>query len=115
MSTDIKLRKAQISKIIQAAGSFGSCLGNLGSTIKYRYSFRLRQFAWISNKFNFKCNKYICQKSKWKRSCQSRKRTYFISNEDMNDIIQIIKSLEDLGVLIDGVTETVKHEIKKED
>ena len=31
----------------------------------------------------------------------------------MNDIIKIIKSLEDLGVLIDGVTETVKHEIKK--
>ena len=28
----------------------------------------------------------------------------------MNDIIKIIKSLEDLGVLNDGVTETVKHE-----
>ena len=27
--------------------------------------------------------------------------------------IKIIKSLEDLGVLIDGVTETVKDEIKK--
>ena len=35
----------------------------------------------------------------------------------MNDIIKTIKSLEDSGVLIDGVTETVKHEIKnnKED
>ena len=32
----------------------------------------------------------------------------------MNDIIKIIKSLKDSGVLIDGVTETVKHEIKKE-
>ena len=31
----------------------------------------------------------------------------------MNDFIKIIKSLEDLGVLLDGVTETVKHEIKK--
>ena len=31
----------------------------------------------------------------------------------MNDIIKIIKSLEDSSVLIDGVTETVKHEIKK--
>ena len=38
--------------------------------------------------------------------------TLFISNEDMNDIIKIIESLEDSGVLIDGVTETVKHEIK---
>ena len=29
----------------------------------------------------------------------------------MNNIIKIIKSLEDSVVLIDGVTETVKHEI----
>ena len=33
----------------------------------------------------------------------------------MNDIIKIIKSLEDSSVLIDGVTETVKHEIKKQE
>ena len=31
----------------------------------------------------------------------------------MNDIIKIIKSLVDSGVLIDGVIETVKHEIEK--
>ena len=31
----------------------------------------------------------------------------------MNDTIKYIKLLEDLDVLIDGVTETVKHEIKK--
>ena len=36
----------------------------------------------------------------------------FISNEDINDIIKIIKSLEDSGVLIDGGTETVKGKIK---
>ena len=41
--------------------------------------------------------------------------TLFILNEDMNDIIKIIKSLEDMGVLIGGVTETVKHEIKKQE
>ena len=32
----------------------------------------------------------------------------------MNDIVKIIKSLEHLGVLINGVTETIKHEIKKQ-
>ena len=31
----------------------------------------------------------------------------------MNDIIKFIKPLEDSGVLVDGVTETVKHEIEK--
>ena len=37
----------------------------------------------------------------------------FISNEDTNDI-KVIKSLEDSGVLIDGVTKTAKHEIRKQ-
>ena len=32
----------------------------------------------------------------------------------MNDNIKIIKSLEDFGVLSDAVTETVKHETKKQ-
>ena len=36
----------------------------------------------------------------------------FISNEDMNYIIKIIRSLEDSDVLIDGITETGKLEIK---
>ena len=36
-----------------------------------------------------------------------------ILNEDMNDIIGIIKSSENSGILIDRVSETVKHEIKR--
>ena len=39
----------------------------------------------------------------------------FILNEDTNDIIKIIKSLEDSGILIDVVTEKVKHEIEKQE
>ena len=42
-----------------------------------------------------------------------RRFTLFISNEDMDDIIKIIESLEKSGLLIDGASETVKHEIKK--
>ena len=37
--------------------------------------------------------------------------TLIISNEDMNDISKIIKSLEGSN---DGITETVRHEIKKQ-
>ena len=37
ISTDIKLSKAQISKIIQFCGSFGSCLGNLGKRVIFNY------------------------------------------------------------------------------
>ena len=55
----------------------------------------------------------ILKKNKWKRSYQSRKTIYFfISNEDMNDIIKIIKSLKDSNLLIYGITQTVKNEIK---
>ena len=33
----------------------------------------------------------------------------------MNDLIEIIKSLENSGISIETVSETVKHEIKKQD
>ena len=39
--------------------------------------------------------------------------TLVISNKGMDDIIKIIKSLENSDVFLDGVGETVKHEIKK--
>ena len=35
-----------------------------------------------------------------------------ISNDDMNDILKIVKSLEDSGLFIDGTTETVKMKLK---
>ena len=38
----------------------------------------------------------------------------FISNKDMDDIIKIIESLENSGLLIDGASETVKYEIKNQ-
>ena len=41
--------------------------------------------------------------------------TLLISNEDIDDIFKTIKSLEDSNVLINGVTEAVKHEIKKQE
>ena len=41
--------------------------------------------------------------------------TFFISNEDMNDIIKIIISLEDSCVLICGITQTVKSEMKNQE
>ena len=39
--------------------------------------------------------------------------TLFISNEYMDDVIKIVEPLEKSGLLIDGATETVKLEIKK--
>ena len=37
--------------------------------------------------------------------------TLIISNDEINDIIKIIKSLEDSGLLLKWVTDTVKNEV----
>ena len=34
--------------------------------------------------------------------------TLIISNYDMQDLLKIVKSLEDSGILLNGITETVK-------
>ena len=36
-----------------------------------------------------------------------------MSNEEMNDIMKIVKSLEESGLLRNGVSESIKNESKK--
>ena len=38
--------------------------------------------------------------------------TLIISNEEMNDIMKIVKSLEESGLLIKGLSETIINETK---
>ena len=40
--------------------------------------------------------------------------TLIISNNEIEDIIKIVKSLEDSGLVLTGVTETVQNEIKEQ-
>ena len=40
--------------------------------------------------------------------------TLIVSNDDMQDLLKIVKSLEDSGILLDGITETVKNEVKEQ-
>ena len=40
--------------------------------------------------------------------------TLITSNEEMNDIIKIIQTLEDSNILINGVTKTIKNETKEQ-
>ena len=69
----------------------------------------------VSNLASNAINKFK-RKISGKRDVRAGKEfNLFVSNEDMNDFMNIIKSLEDSGVLIDGVTETVKHEIKNQE
>ena len=40
--------------------------------------------------------------------------TLIISNDEMNDIVKIVKSLENSGVLLKGVSKTIQHEAKEQ-
>ena len=40
--------------------------------------------------------------------------TLIISNKEMEDIMKIVKSLEDSGLLINGVIETIRNEAKEQ-
>ena len=40
--------------------------------------------------------------------------TLIVFNEEMNDIMKIVKSLEESGLLIKGGSETIKNEAKEQ-
>ena len=40
--------------------------------------------------------------------------TLIISNEEMNDIMKIVKSLQESGLLIKGVSEKINNEVKQQ-
>ena len=49
-----------------------------------------------------------------KKMLGSGMNTLIISNEEINDIMKIVKSLEESGLLIKAVSETIKNEAKEQ-
>ena len=49
-----------------------------------------------------------------KKIIGSGHNTTVISNVEMEDILKIVKSLEDSGLLLEGVSETIKNEAKEQ-
>ena len=47
-------------------------------------------------------------------SSASHNTTLIISNNEIENTIKIVKSLEDSGLLLKGVTETVQNEVKEQ-
>ena len=118
LSTDIKLSKTQLSKIIQSGGFLGRLLGPLlkiglplmKSAIKplaksVLIPLRLTAAASPADKGIHK---------KVLGSGHNNNTTLLISNDEMDDILKIVKSLEDSGVLLKGVSETIQHEAKEQ-
>ena len=49
-----------------------------------------------------------------KKMLGSRTTTLIISNDEMDDILKIVKSLENSDLLLKGVSETIQHEAKEQ-
>ena len=49
-----------------------------------------------------------------KKILESGNTTLIISNNNIEDLIKIVKSLEDSGLLLKGVTESVQNEVKEQ-
>ena len=115
-STDTKLTQVQISKITWSGGFVRNMLGNLCKKVVADLAIPLARDnlpKLISKLASSSVNKFERKISGTGTVRAGKGFTLFILNEDMNDIIKIIKSLQDSNVLIDGIIGTVKHEMVK--
>ena len=115
MSTDMKLSKARLFKTIQSGEFIGNMIDKLGKKTLMNFSILLDKD--VLPKLATKANSYVLDKFERKISEKGAARAekgfnLKASNEDINDIIRIIKSLESSSILIDCVTEKVKHQRK---
>ena len=113
MSTYIKLSKTQISKRIQSSGSFSSWLVNLGKKALRKVAIHLARNNLPALVNNLASNSIHRLEGKISGEGAVSAGKVFISNVDINNIIKTINSSEDSDVLIDDITKTVKHWIKK--
>ena len=105
-STDVKLSKAQLTKMQKGgflrfpAPLLKSGLPLLKSVIK---PLCMLERTAAASAIDTAINKKILG---------SGTTTLIISNDEMNDILKMVKSLEDSGILLKGVSETIKDEAK---
>ena len=114
-SANIKFSKTQVSKMIQSGGFLGKLLGPLlrtGLPLMKNVITRLTKSVLIP--LGLTAAALAADAGIHKKILGSGNTTLIISNKDMEDLIRIVKSLEDSGLLLNGVTESVKNEIKEQ-
>ena len=116
LSTDIKLSKTQLSKIIQSGGFLGRLLGPLLKTGLQLIKNVIKPLAKsVLIPLGLTRAASAADAGIHKKILGSGKiTTLIVSNDEMHDVIKIVKSLEDSGLLIKGVTETVQNEVKEQ-
>ena len=122
-STDIKLWISKtISKMIQSGGSLGRLLGPLLKTGLPLIKNVVKPLAKsILIPLGLTAAASAADAGMHKKMLGSghnhplhNTARLIISNNELEDIIKIVKSLEDSGLLLEGVTETVKNEVKEQ-
>ena len=119
-SIDIKLSKTQLSKMIQSGGFLGRLLGPLlkiKSVIKPLAKSVLIPLGLTAaaSAADAGIHKKISGSGRpLDLAPPHNNATLIISNDEMDDILKIVKSLEDSGVLLKGVSETIQHETKEQ-
>ena len=114
-SVDIKSSKAQLSKMIQSGGFLGKLLGPLlktGLPLMKSVIAPLAKSVVIPLRLTAAAS--AADAGIHKILGSGNNTTLIISNKDMDDLIKIVKSLEDSGLLLKGITESVQNEIKEQ-
>ena len=109
-SVDIKFWKTQLSKMIQSGGFLGKLLGPLlktGLPLVKNVITPLAKTVLIP--LGLTAAVSVADAGTHKKILGSGGHTtLIISNKDMEDLIKIVKSLEDSGLLLKGVIESIQ-------
>ena len=114
-SANMKLSKTQLSKMIQSGGFLGKLLGPLlkaGLPLISNVIKPLPKSVLIP--LGLTAATSAADAGIHKKILGSVNTTLIVSNSDMEDLIEIVKSLKDSGLLLQGVTESVQNEVKEQ-
>ena len=115
LSTDIKLSKTQISKMIQSGGFLGILLGPSLKTGFLQIKIVIKPLAKrVFIPLGLTAAVSATDTRIHKKILGSGTTTIIISNDEIEDIIKIVKSREDSGLSLKGVSKTVENEAKEQ-
>ena len=116
LSADIKLSKTQLFNMIQSGGFFGRLLGPVlktGLPLMKSVIQPLAKSVLIPLELNAAAS--AADAGIHKKVLGSGHNTILIiSNCEMENILKIVKSLEDSGLLLEGLSEAIKNEAKEQ-
>ena len=115
-ATHIKLNKAQIKKLIQSGGFLGNLLSKLaGPLMKVALPLAKNVLAPLGLTAAMSAiDGSIQKKIHGSGATKGVGVKLIIEQEDMNDIMKIIKALENSGILLKGVSKAIKNETKEQ-